>query len=103
MQDRAIVCVRESANASETELDHRSTMRGELWVSFDGLRPSARRQLYLRSLPAYRMATNGALGCVEKGEVSIAPDRHAAIDHDFGPGDEARFVGGKKQRRVCGI
>ncbi len=71
-------------------------MRGELWGSFDGLKPSARRPLYLRSPPTYRMASNEALGCVEEGEVSIAPHRHAAIDDDFGPGDEARFVGGEK-------
>jgi hypothetical protein len=34
---------------------------------------------------------------------SIAPGRHAPIDHDFGPGDEARFIGGEKQCSVRGI
>ena len=35
--------------------------------------------------------------------MSIAADRHAAIDHDLGPGDEARFVGREKQRRMGGV
>jgi hypothetical protein len=34
---------------------------------------------------------------------SIASRRHAAIDDDFGAGDEARFIGGEKQRGVRGV
>src|ERR1700726_445142 len=39
----------------------------------------------------------------EGGEVSIAADRHAAVDDDLGSGDEAGFVGGEEQRRVSGV
>src|SRR5262245_48272203 len=31
---------------------------------------------------------------------SIAADAHPAVDHDLGPGDEARLVGGEEQSRV---
>src|SRR5437773_10414145 len=34
---------------------------------------------------------------------SVAAYRHAAIDDDFGAGDEARFVRGEEQRRVGSI
>ena len=31
---------------------------------------------------------------------SIAANRHAAVDHQLGAGDEPRFVGGQEKRRV---
>ena len=34
---------------------------------------------------------------------SVAARGHAAIDHDLGAGDEARFVGREEQRRVRGV
>src|ERR1700681_3080795 len=60
-----------------------------------------------RTPPDYRpncaAASSGRAEDRSLPSFSIAADRHAAITHDFGAGDEARFVGGQKQRRMGGV